>query len=516
MVSRARRQGLVLTPRDLFRHPTLAELAAAARPARRTRAEQGPVTGEVEPTPIQRWLLEDPRPDRHHFNNAVLLRAEAPLSPGALARAAAALLRHHDALRLRFREEPGGWRGWIEAPGAPVFAHLDLSAARGAGEDAVRRAAAELQRSLDLEAGPLARVALLDLGADRPARVLLLVHHLAVDGVSWRILLEDLHAAYTQAAAGGAEPHLPPKTTSFRAWAGRLHAHAASPGVRAEAAYWLEQSAPGGARLPADGPGGPDTVARERTIRVVLDEDGTRALVQASARREGARPGEVLLAALLEAVCGWTGEDSLRVELEGHGRVELWDDVDLTRTVGWFTAQYPVRLERPASGGPAATLRAVRDRLRAVPGEGIGWGLLRHLAPVDPEVEELRRRPRPEVVFNYLGQLDGTLPGESPFRVDDEGTGPSRSPRARRTHALEVNAWVAEGRLHAAWSYGAGASAAGTVERVAGAFLDALRALVDSAAGGEPAPLAAEDLADFGWGGAELEEILAAVEKELA
>ncbi|HEV2146577.1 MAG TPA: amino acid adenylation domain-containing protein, partial [Longimicrobiaceae bacterium] len=152
VVARARQQGILLTPRDLLRHPTLAELAAAARPARRILAEQGPVTGEVRPTPIQRWLLEDPRPDRHHFNNAVLLRAEAPLSPAALARAAGALFRHHDALRLRFRHEPAGWRAWIDAPGGPAFAHVDLSGAAGTGEDAVRRAAAAMQRSLELEA----------------------------------------------------------------------------------------------------------------------------------------------------------------------------------------------------------------------------------------------------------------------------------------------------------------------------------------------------------------------------
>ncbi|HEX7240694.1 MAG TPA: condensation domain-containing protein, partial [Longimicrobiaceae bacterium] len=418
VVSRARQEGLVLTPRDLFRLQTLAELATAVEPARAVDAEQGPVVGPVELTPIQDWFLGGDPEDPHHFNQSLLLEASAPLDAGALERAAAHLPRHHDALRLRFRREAEGWRARIEEPGESPYLRVELAGAADEAE-AVRSACTALQAGLELERGPLFRVAHLDAGPGRPARVLLLAHHLAVDGVSWRVLLEDLGAAYA-AEAEGAPVRLPRKTTSWKSWAARLRARAASPGARAELPFWLEQARPAGPPLPLDHPGGENTFASERAVTVSLDVEETRALLHDALKRHRAQADEVLLAALAEAVRGWAGGDALRVDLETHGREELFPDADTTRTVGWFTAEHPLRLAFPAGGGPEEALRAVREALAAVPSGGVGYGLLRHLAPADAEVDELRARPRPEVLFNYLGQLDGMVPEGAPFRLSRE------------------------------------------------------------------------------------------------
>ncbi|HLL47246.1 MAG TPA: condensation domain-containing protein, partial [Longimicrobiaceae bacterium] len=209
MVSRAAAAGVRIAPWQVFQHQTLAGLAAVADTAAVVRAEQGEVTGEVPLTPVQRWFFDLALPEPHHWNQALLLEVARPVGPGVLERAVGELLRHHDALRLRFTRDGGGWRQETAAvDGAVPFERVELSGATDAERAAeIERLSARAQASLDLEAGPLLRAVHFDLGADRPGRLLLVVHHLAVDGVSWRILAEDLE----RACAGVA---LPPKTTS--------------------------------------------------------------------------------------------------------------------------------------------------------------------------------------------------------------------------------------------------------------------------------------------------------------
>jgi non-ribosomal peptide synthase protein (TIGR01720 family) len=511
IVARANMAGLRLAPQQLFEHQTIAELAEVAGTVAVAEAEQGLVLGDVPLTPIQRWLLEREPASPHHFNQAFLLEPDRPLLPRLLEGAWAALLGHHDALRLRLERGPEGWRQTLVAPeDRQALLSLDLSglpaAARAA---ALESAAAALQASLDLERGPLCRLALIDPVAGGQ-RLLLVIHHLAVDGVSWRILLEDLEQAYSRLERG--EPvRLPRKTTSFQHWARLLEDHGGSAALRAELPFWTSLTAP--SPLPLDGDAGDNRVGCGQSVTAWLEEDRTRSLLQEVPGAYNTQIHEVLLAALVEAFGRWTGERCLYVDLEGHGREELFDGVDLSRTVGWFTSLFPVFLE-VEEGGPGEALKAVKEQVRQVPRRGIGYGLLRYLGGA-ASARRLDGQASAQVSFNYLGQFDQTFSGAALLRRAPEPAGPVQSPAARRPHLLDVIAGVLGGRLQVRWIYAAGLHRRDTVERLCHDFLDALRGLIDhclspEAGGYTPSDFPGVDLTQEG-----LDSVLSEIDFEL-
>ncbi|HYG64822.1 MAG TPA: amino acid adenylation domain-containing protein, partial [Thermoanaerobaculia bacterium] len=473
IISRAHRAGLHLTPKQIFQHQTIAALAAAAdaAPAATVAARARTAgSGPVALTPIQRWFFALEQPVPHHFNQALLLAAWQPLEPARLAAALPSLLREHEALRFRFL--PGGSSGWQQRTGpaeeAAVWTHVDLGALPGErGREALTAAAAQLQGSLDLTRGPLLRVAWFDL-AGEPGRLLLIAHHLVVDGVSWRILLEDLEIAYRQLGEG--EPvRLMPEATPFQLWSERLTELSRSPEIEAELPYWLDVESADLPPWPLDGPGGPNDYASAGLVTLELDPAETTDLLQRVPRPYRTRVDEVLLTALALAVSRWSGKRRVRVEIEGHGREPLLDDVDLSRTVGWFTTHFPVLLDVRGLATPGAALQGVKEQLRHVPRRGIGYGLLR-----DPGASEGAAKLR----FNYLGQLDRGLPQDSLFAAAAEPIGPMQSPDNRRDCALDLTAAVLGGRLTLHWAYAGGLVSRTTVERLAGHFVEELRGLI--------------------------------------
>jgi amino acid adenylation domain-containing protein/non-ribosomal peptide synthase protein (TIGR01720 family) len=492
IVARARRRGLVIEPRHLFEHQTIAELAAAAATAAaggEVRAEQGLVTGPLPLSPIQHWFLAAERADPHHFNQSVLLASRQPLRRAdlaRLARVAARLLEHHDALRLRLARGGSGWEQRLAGLEGPLPCHaVDLGALPAAARAAaVEGCAAAAQASLDLAAGPLARFAIFLLGEGQPGRLLVAVHHWAIDGVSWRILLEDLASAWEQAGRGEAIT-LPPKTSSYRDWTRRLVERAGEGALEQELACWRELAPAGAAtRLPPAGPGeaahpaGAGAIGAPRTVPMALTAAETGALLREVPEVYHTRIDEVLLAALARAFAARTGERGLLVDLEGHGREDVGGALDLSRTVGWFTAIYPLWLALGDPADPVACLRAVKDRLGQVPNRGVGYGLLRYLR-AGAAAAELAALPRPEIAFNYLGQLDQALPAGAPFVPAVESRGPEQSPRAHRPHRLEIGAAVVGGAFRTNWTYDPARLSREEVEPLAAAFLAALREIIE-------------------------------------
>jgi non-ribosomal peptide synthase protein (TIGR01720 family) len=513
MIARCHLAGLRLTPRDVFRHQTIAELASAGT-ALMALDEQAPVTGALPLTPIQLWFLGQEPVDPDHANVSMMLELRRPLDHGRLRAVVRHLLEHHDALRLRFRRSGADWQQTV-APSDdtdPVSC-IDLAdVAHEAQEAAILAHAARLQASLDLAAGPLVRVARFDLGS-RPGRLLLVFHHLAFDGVSWRIVLEDLATARRQLEAGAAI-QLPAKTSSFKRWAERLPALADSAELAAELDYWLASVPSGILPCPLDYPEAPaaNTVASSRTITVTLTPAETAAVLQTLPRVYGTRIDDVLLTALVLSWERWTGRSSLLIELESHGREDIFDDVDVSRTVGWFTAVYPVLLTRD---GPtrATALTGMKARLRGVPRRGIGYGLLRYLSS-DPDVRRrLAGLPRPDLSFNNLGQFDQVLSGSDLFGRAWLSGGPDRSPRAHRPHVLEVVAAVVAGRMQVDWVYSERLHRAETIEAVAEAFIESLRAIIAGGQALDPGVPGSTGVADFGWDEAELRRVTAAIRR---
>ena len=479
IIARANQAGLRLTTRQLFQHQTVAELAAVAGTTPAVRAEQGVVVGAVPLTPIQQRFFEQGLPDPHHYNQALLLEVQLPLQPALLEQALQQLLRHHDALRLRFLRGATGWQQINGGPDDAIPLSLVNVSALAETEQgqAIEAATAQLQASLHLAHGPLLRAALFDLGPHKPSRLLIIVHHLAIDGISWRLLLEDLWTAYTQLSRGEAI-HLPPKTTSFKQWAELLVEHAQSETLRRETAYWFSQPWDQSTRLPVDSPGGANTVASARTVRVLLSPAETQALLQEVPAAYHTQINDVLLTALAHTFAQWTGTRSLLIDLEGHGREGMVEAVDLSRTVGWFTSHFPVLLELADASCLGEALQLLKEQLRRIPNRGIGYGMLRYLSGDTAIVERLQALPQPEVSFNYLGQFDQVLPASSPFTWAEEASSPVRSLQGHRMHLLAVNGCITAGRLQLDWTYSENLHRQATIERLAQGCMTALRVLI--------------------------------------
>ncbi|XXY54893.1 amino acid adenylation domain-containing protein [Sorangium sp. So ce269] len=473
VVSRARAAGLSLTPRQIFQHQTVADLAAVAAPASAPVTE-APLAGDAPLTPIQRWFFELGGPSPHHWNQTVLLELRQRVSVEALTAAVQAAADHHGALRLRFTREADGWRQRYAGSAAAAVARVDLSDVPAEAQAAaLARAAGEHQAQLHLTEGPLLRAVLFDLGPDRPGRLLLIAHHLVVDAVSWRILLEDLQTAYRQHDRGEAI-RLPDETLSFGEWARRVCAHARSEEVARQAEAWFAASRPTAA-LPADDPAGAsleaDTVYRTQ----FLGAEDTRALLRATPAYR-MRVDEILLAAFAGALAQWTGDPAVLIDLEGHGRDAL-DDVDLSRTVGWFTSVYPVRLEVPADAAPGGALKALKEQLRAVARGGATYGVLRYLSE-DERAARLREHAAPQVSFNYLGQWDDLFASSPLFAHAEGDVGRDHDPRTPRGYELELDAAIVGGRLRVTWSYSGARYRPETIARLCEDFTARLRALV--------------------------------------
>ncbi|MBW3654501.1 MAG: amino acid adenylation domain-containing protein [Gemmatimonadetes bacterium] len=508
VVARARAAGLHLVPRQVFEHPTVAELAAVCGDAgQAVRAEQGTVSGAVELTPIQAWFLSLDFEDRDHFNLSQLFEVRRPVDAAVLERAVRRLVEHHDALRMRFRQVDGVWRQEIAAPeDAVTFHHFDLG---GLDEDQQREAleaeATRLQAGLDLERGPLLRVAWFGRGPGRSARLLAVAHHLVMDIVSWRVLMEDLEAGVEQAERGG-EIRLPEKTTSFQAWAARLAAHAREGGFDGELDFWTD---PARALVPPL----PETPAHEADgvaagpVTVALDAEETRALLQDVPRAYRTGINDVLLAALARAVTAWTGGTRVLVDLEGHGREELFPDVDVSRTAGWFTTVYPVLLDLSGADGEAGALKTVKEQLRAVPHRGIGYGALRWLAAPETRAR-LQALPGAQVRFEYLGQLDGTLEPDSLFAAAAEPIGPHHGTGWNPEHPLRVSGAVRGGRLQVGWAF-ADTLGREAVEGVADRFVAELRALIAHCTSAEAGGYTPSDFPLARLGQAQLDRVVA-------
>ncbi|HYS04987.1 MAG TPA: amino acid adenylation domain-containing protein [Candidatus Dormibacteraeota bacterium] len=485
IVARVNQAGLRLTSRQIFEHQTIAGLASVAGTRVLVAADQGAVTGDTPLTPIQLWFFEQDFPDPHHFNQAVLLKPRETLDPARLEAAMGRLLDHHDALRMRYRRVDGEWRQECAPPGGAIpFEHLDFTALpKETRLAAMGTAAGDLQRGLDLERGPLLRSALFTLGAELGERLLIVIHHLVVDGVSWRILLDDLSTVYRQLERGDSVA-LPAKTTSYRRWAEGLVEYARKAPIEKEMDYWVPAGGREVGRLAVDHPAADDTEGLARVVTSVFSEDETRALLHGLPAAWRTEINDVLLTALVRTVSEATGRRAVLLDLEGHGREEILDDVDLSRTVGWFTTIKPVCLVVEGGRGPEEILKSIKEQLRALPARGIGYGLLRYLRDDGDAGARLRALPRAEISFNYLGQFDATVPESSPFQFAPESTGPVVSRRGHRTHLLEIGGYVASGRLRVNWKYGGKVHSRAGIQALARRFEKELRALL--ALGGRP------------------------------
>jgi amino acid adenylation domain-containing protein/non-ribosomal peptide synthase protein (TIGR01720 family) len=454
VAAKARRRKLVIYPQDVLRHQTIQELAEVAEQAEKLApATKG--VGEVPLTPIQNWFFDLAIPRRSHWNQSIAVELKQAIPERDMEAALRAIANTHSAFGLRFRREGAQWlQRYAEEEAEIPLSVVDLSNLEATRQEAALSSnIAAIQESLDIENGPLARAVYFHLNASNAPVLFLTMHHLIADGVSWRILMEDLAEVLSQRREQ--KPMmLGAASESFGEWAQRLQRAAADTELLKEADYWLADQDDCASRLPTDYPAGPEenTEGSKAVVSSVVQ------LHEPSGSDRGARAQtrgmELLLLASVAKLCAQiTGHDRFRIAMEDHGRRELGEAVDVSRTTGWFTALYPLVLRGCDESDPGLLLDSIERQLEGLPRHGLGYGLLRY-STYHPEIRErLSQLPEPQISFNYLGQLQAGRASGQLFKLRRDLASHTHSGDALRPFAIDLVAFVDEGKLQIDWLF---------------------------------------------------------------
>ncbi|MBE0339247.1 non-ribosomal peptide synthetase [Paenibacillus sp. 23TSA30-6] len=498
--SRLFQAGYKLEMKDLFKYPTIAGLSTHIQPVNRI-AEQGEVTGRVLLTPIQRWFFEQPTAEPHYFNQSVMLYRQEGYAEQALRQALNHLTAHHDALRIVFRSSENGCTAWNRSVEEGETYHLesfdyrDSHVNEGDLAKVIEAKCNEIQSGISLSEGPLMRLGL--FRCPDGDHLLVVIHHLAVDGVSWRILFEDLATAYEQASKGEQVIQLPHKTDSFQTWAEQLYAYADSPVIERERAYWEELGQAELSPLPQDyrhNEHEKPLIGDSESVTAVWTSAETEQLLKQANRAFRTEVNDLLLTAVGMALQAWSGNERFLIHLEGHGREAILPEVDITRTVGWFTSQYPILLDMPEEVALSQRIKHVKEGLRSIPQKGIGYGVLKYLADRQGQAASPAIfTADPEISFNYLGQFDQDMKGND-LQSSSFGGGMPLSPTMARTYTLDFSGMISGGQLGLTISYSRTSYRPETIERLAKLLESSLREILMHCVNKEHSELTPSDI----------------------
>ncbi|MGF1737867.1 amino acid adenylation domain-containing protein [Photobacterium satsumensis] len=466
MVARAKKHSLRIAPKEVFEYPTIAGLAEHLDATVREVevVDQGVVSGEMPLMPVACWWLALEPENPNHYNQAFVMRTPQDFCVESMTAALNAVIRHHDALRLRLVEGDGRYRADIMAKAESVSVEVARSGTTGEERrEYIRQVGQRIQASLRPADGRNLRAAWIPPQHDHSGKLVLAIHHLVVDGVSWRILLDDLMSAYHQICQGE-NVALPDKTHAYSLWAEKLVAFAQSESITEQLPYWQAATRADLAPLPTDFEGEQANVyASQKIHTVTLDKTTTRQILGDANKAYKTSVNDILVAGLAKSLAVWSGNTAIRLDLEGHGREDIFPELDISRTVGWFTSIYPVCLEVSQTGG-VELLKSVKEQLRRVPMQGLGFGLLNFLAG------ESQLSYLPQVAFNYLGRFSPTSADEG-FSLADDEVGLTADENNRRSHHIIIDAWETDQQLTFRWSYSSAIHRDETVARLAEGYL---------------------------------------------
>ena len=499
VVSKARRLGLILQPKDLFLYQTVGKLSSAI--AERSGAlivgEQGILTGLSGLLPIQQWWLQMEPADTNHFNQSVLLGLNKSITASGLQQAMEVLMDHHDALRFKYYLQKGEWKQEYGNHLVTVISEDLQYIPDGQLASVIAGKSAVYQQSLHIEAGELVTVVWMQTPSTHTHnRLLIVVHHLAVDGVSWRILLSDLELLLN-GSNNSDKIILGPKSTSMRQWYLALESWRHRSQLLSQLNYW-RKAANNYYPLPVDKIFS-DTVRvkniKQYSVRLGIDQ--TTLLLQEVPRVYRTEINDLLLAALAETISEWTGMNNVNIGFEGHGREDITTGVDTSRTVGWFTSLYPLRLDIPTIKGEADMIKSVKEQLRQVPSKGLGYGVLKYINK-EPSLQGTEPW---DIVFNYLGQLDNVVSESSLFVAAGESQGAGQSGEQQVVEKMIINSSVRGGQLILNWNYSNEHYDESTIEKLSAAYLFNLGKLIEHCIGQQNTRGIVFTPADFGLAG---------------
>ncbi|WGU96907.1 amino acid adenylation domain-containing protein [Paenibacillus dendritiformis] len=473
IASRVTASGYRLKVQQILSYPVIHELAALMEMSQSEPVAQGPCTGAVKPLPITSWFFRQPWSNPHYYAQSILVRLKQPVTAAQLQEALYALIQHHDVLRLQVDEAAGILEYRPVERDDVEIACCDLACHSEEERPAeLKQRAESFKASMRLGEGLLFKSLLFDEGVQGQS-LLLTAHHLVVDGVSWRILLEDLDRLL-QSMLGGPRLPLPDKTHSVQAWADAIEAYSRERALE-HLAYWQAVTAEAEDSLTADFPAADDRHAVCGTLVRELSKEETGRLLREANAPFRTQTSDLLVASLAMALGGFTGKENITIELEGHGREELFDNMDVSRTVGWFTSMYPVNLRLPGTE-PAGIIKSVKEQLRSIPNKGIDYGILSYFSGRIPETGRSLLR------FNYMGEIDNHL--LSPvLEMADEDTGSDICASNRLSCLVDVVAIVMDRKLQVRMSYSTAKFKRESMESFMNALMQRLSEVIHLCAG---------------------------------
>lgn len=488
IVARVKKYNYMLEMKDLFSKPIIKELSKCVKTISLI-TDQGAVEGGVELTPIQSWFFDQSFVDMHHWNQSLMIYSKEGFKQDKLKAVFDKILIHHDALRMRYAIEAGKVAQFNKGINAELYS-LDIFDLRGKEnyEKEIEMICNKIQGSIDLNNGPLVKLALFN--TCEGDHLLIAIHHLVIDGVSWRILLEDLSLGYRQALKNE-DIVFQHKTSSFREWARGLKVYASNEMLLKEIEYWKQIENTEIKPIPKDYKILERNESNSHSESIVLSKEETEALLKNTNKAYNTKINDILLTALGLTMKEWTGEDNILVTLEGYGRQEILDNIDITRTIGWFTTHYPVVLNMNKPNDIQYQIEHVRESMRRIPNEGIGYGILRYLANRDA-IKDIEFKINPEIIFNYLGQLDEDISTDV-FTVSRIASGNNVSDKNENKFAITINGMVVDGRLNMSFSYNKKEYSQDTILYIAERYKKNLNKIIEHCSSGNKDRLFAAD-----------------------
>jgi non-ribosomal peptide synthase protein (TIGR01720 family) len=480
ILARINKAGLSITTEDFFTFPTIAGQAKAISNSGKNLYEQGTTKGIFDLIPIQHWLFERIQHDPQHWNQNVVLNTRKDLDFPSLERTVQKILSQHDVLRSVFRKEQNNqWKQEflpLNTTQLPL-AFVDLS---NEDEDSqtniIEQYSQELNHSMDLTTGPLIKIVYFQMYENQLNKLLIAVHHLIIDAESWRILLEDMQTCWTSFSDGKA-PSLPNKTSSFKLWSEKLKTYAQSNVLIDEQAYWHRQTTSRHSNIPQDMKCRTDDNIAKTTQLVTqsVDPQTTTLLLKTLPKQHKIEARDVLICALICSINQWSNTAKILIDVEGHGREDIFSNVDISRTIGWFTSVFPVLFEFESTHDLATNLQNTQKIIKQIPNKGIGHGIIRELS----QDSNLKQQRNSEICFNYLGQTTHPKSNDQPLQMVQHNIGQPRSPNGMRAYLIEVNARVHDDQLIVDWFYSDKIHFKSTIESLARIFNKTLVELVN-------------------------------------
>ena len=491
VVARLTEAGFNITPKDMFKNQTIAELSKMLGEGGTViKSEQGLVSGEVPLTPVQRWFFEQQPENPHHFNQWMTIRTPATFDSNVMYNAVTELIDHHDALRMQFKQSDTG--SWTQINRESLehtpFSSVELSTlSDDERKHTINSEFERLQSSLNLEQGPLFQICLFNLGSGQPGRLLIVAHHILVDFVSWPILIEDLMKSYQQ-LDNGREVRLPPKTTSFKQWAEELEEYSSSAELREEIDFWLGVANHKPEPLVVDFPDGDNSFLTTESISAGLDIVKTRQLLNIVVPHYNTQLSHMLEAVLAISLSRFSGNKQIQIQIEAQGREDIGAEVNLARTIGWFTSFYPASVTLAEGSNLDDDITAAIKQIHAIPNKGIGYSILRYMSNDEKVKGSLSRISESEVAFNFAGKFATQNKNSEPLSDEDKDLwqemadskiGFSESKQAMRRNLVGVGAGVKDENMFIKFAYGNKRFRSETIQRLSDLYISTLKELID-------------------------------------